>query len=239
LSPEAFPRLSATAALPVLGKIFLGLRRGGDYAARKRLWARPAPCDKISLIKEANMSGKTDFDYIVEGVSDGLDWAFGHKPEAASELISLKELAKRIGERLTSAAETDELLGETMLKTLLAQPDAETCKAQEKCVHFAHLRVRKKELRVAVISLESYRHWVGSGIMPKADVMAFYSSRLVDWIVISGLNALVRFRTTLETKEEVWSWAMEMATSFGVDWFGWLGRDYGSWYLLGWPRRRR
>jgi hypothetical protein len=182
------------------------------------------------------MHGEINFDHIVNELARGLESVCGYRPVSVSEMISIKELAKRIGAGLTSIEETNEALGEAMLKTLLALPGAETCGAQKKCVHLAHLRVGEKELRVAVIGLESFIRQAQARVMPGPERIAFFFALLADWVVISGQHALVRFRSTLETKEEVWYWSAEMAIRLRLGWLGWMGRDYGSWYILGWPQ---
>jgi hypothetical protein len=179
--------------------------------------------------KEANMSktsapNRIVLNHILSVVNE-LTRFFGgvgcDAPTVVLELVSIKELAQRIGEKI--------------LRKLLEQPDAVSDKAEDKMVALISVQCGKCALRVAVIDPELFVKLVEDGVMPKPKHMAIYLPGLVDWLVIAGRHAMVRFCPTLETKEDVLYWGISAGMYLRPRW---LEQVEGSWHLLTWSLDR-
>jgi hypothetical protein len=133
------------------------------------------------------MSDKSSLDYIVGELAYGFkmadkDW---REPAVATEFVSLRDLAKRVGpkalERLKEFAGLDLQEGED--------------------VPFTTLQGGGKKLGVAVINLEDVFRLMEDGILPSPKDLAYYSAGLVRSLVLAGQHALVEFRRPREVGE--------------------------------------
>jgi hypothetical protein len=143
------------------------------------------------------MSAKSSLDYIVGELAYGFkmadkDW---REPAVATEFVSLRDLAKRVGpralERLEEFAGLDLQEGED--------------------VPFVNLKGGGKKLGVAVINLEDVFRLMEDGILPSPRDLAYYSAGLVRNLVLAGQHALVEFRRPREAGE-----ALLKAARFGA-----------------------
>jgi hypothetical protein len=143
------------------------------------------------------MPDKNGLDYIVSGLARGFQMADEERrePAVATELVSLRDLAKRVGqkalERLKEFAGLDLQEGED--------------------VPFIALQGGGRKLGVAVINPEDVFRLMEDGVLPSPEDLACYSAGLVRSLVLAGQHALVEFRRPREAGE-----ALPKAARFGA-----------------------
>jgi hypothetical protein len=164
------------------------------------------------------MSEKGHIEYIVGGLADGFRMVSeGSKPNVVVEFVGLEELAKLVGH-----------------ETLHHLADL---KWEDKPVPIFTLQGDGMKLSVAVTDLEREVSLMKEGVLPAPKALAFYSAGLVEFIVLAGQSALVKFR------QEISGEIMRKAVSFGAWLFPHAVSNVGGmWCVLTWfkdpPSRR-
>jgi hypothetical protein len=164
------------------------------------------------------MSEMTHIEYVVRGLVDGFRLADEEsKPNVSVKFVPLAELA--------------ELIGYELLNHLA------DIKWEDEIVPIFTARSDGMELSVAMTNLERDVSLMKEGALPDPKRLARYSAGLVEFIVLAGQSALVKFRQEIDGE------ALRKAVEFGAWLFPHAVSNVGGmWCVLTWfkdpPSRR-